>query len=835
MDRCICIHGHFYQPPRENPWLEEVEIEDSAYPYHDWNARITAECYGPNAASRILDSEKRIIDIVNNYSRISFNFGPTLLAWLEVNKPDVYAAILEADKESMKRFGGHGAALAQVYNHIIMPLATSRDKHTQIHWGIRDFEHRFGRRPEGMWLAETAVDMETLDLMAEAGIRFTILSPRQAGRIRKEGEEAWTDVSRGSIDTSMPYLCRLPSGRSIALFFFDDALAQEVAFSNLLENGEVFANRMLQYFSRAQKQDGLLAIASDGETYGHHHRFGDMALAYALWLIESKHPARITIFAEYISLFPPVHEVAILENTSWSCPHGVERWRRDGGCCTHGTVVRPVTTGSPGRQEPPRIPVLQKGCELSWRQEWRAPLRAAMDWLRDSLVPIFVDRMNSFFSDPWQARDDYIRVILDRTPASVDAFMSAHAFRPLSPEDRVEAIKLLEMERNALLMYTSCGWFFDDISGIEPVQVMQYACRAMQLLREVTGLDLEPDYIAMLHDAKSNIPAYRTGAEIYKNYVSTAVVDLSRVGFHFALSSLITETPDQVQIRNYGIRTESYDRAVAGDQRLALGRVFLKSRITGEENTLEFAVFYLGNHNFLGGGRESADEEEFLQMKAELKSAFSMSDVPQIIIAIERHFGGRSYSLFDLFKDGQRTVIYHILKSAMHDLESGYRQTYRQYYPLLKVMREMEVPVPRALADPVWHILNIDLTKALKAKPVDTADLFILVQEMVNGGFAPDKEVLAFAATKAILSRMQDVFAGSDPVPVIEQINAIFRILAPLGMSYDLWESQNLLFRIGWRDYKPTKAKAELGDANARRWIAAFEELGRNLGVKCSC
>ena len=400
MSRYICIHGHFYQPPRENPWLEEVEVEDSAYPYHDWNARITAECYGPNAASRILDSEKRIIDIVNNYSRISFNFGPTLLAWLETHKPEVYAAILEADVESRKRFSGHGAAIAQVYNHIIMPLASSRDKHTQILWGIRDFEHRFRRKPEGMWLAETAVDIETLDMLAEAGILFTILSPKQAGRVRKIGDEGWTDVSRGTIDTSMPYLCRLPSGRSIALFFFDDTLAQEVAFSNLLENGEVFASRMMQYFSRNQKQDGLLTVASDGETYGHHHRFGDMALAYALYLIEAKHPARITIFGEYLALVPPTREVMILENTSWSCPHGVERWRSDCGCCTHGTIVRTATPVSHGQTGIPRTPTILKGCELSWRQKWRTPLRMAMDWLRDTLVPIYVDRMNSFVSDP---------------------------------------------------------------------------------------------------------------------------------------------------------------------------------------------------------------------------------------------------------------------------------------------------------------------------------------------------------------------------------------------------------------------------------------------------
>lgn len=835
MTRFVCIHGHFYQPPRENPWLEEVEVEDSAYPYHDWNARITAECYGPNAASRILDSGKRIIDIVNNYSRISFNFGPTLLAWLEQHEPDVYAAILDADRESMTRFSGHGAAIAQVYNHIIMPLANNRDKYTEIRWGITDFEHRFRRKPEGMWLAETAVDYETLDLLAEAGIRFTILSPRQAGKVRVIGDGEWTEVSGGMVDTSMPYLCRLPSGRSIALFFYDDPLAQEVAFSGLLENGGNFANRMIQYF-RKGREGGLLLVASDGETYGHHHRFGDMALAYALYLIETEQPARITIPGEYLALVPPTHEISIIENTSWSCTHGVGRWKGDCGCCTHGAVVRPAVLPSIDRTNRTKTPPgpLQ-GCEISWNQRWRGPLRTAMDWLRDTLIPVYVDRMNSYVSDPWQARNGYIRVILDRSPESLDAFFAAHAFRPLSHEERVRASRLLEMERNALLMYTSCGWFFDDISGIEPVQVMQYACRTMQLLQEVTGLDLEPEFLALIREAVSNLPEYKNGAEVYRNYVKTAIVDLSRVGFHVALSSLVTGSPEKVAIRNYSVRSLAFSRSVAGDLRLATGKIFLRSSITGEENTLEFAVFYLGNHNFLGGARVAGSGEEFGRVEAELKSAFSMGDAPQLILLIQRHFGPRSYTLWDLFKDGQRKVLYHILNAALTEIDSQYRQIYRQYFPLLKGMREMQVPVPKALGDPVWHVLNTDITKALRSPVIDTADLYILVHEMVNGKFSPDASVIEYAAVKAIRSRMQQLLSEPDNVALLDTINTIFLTLRPLALTYDLWECQNLYFRIGRPQYKARREKAAAGDELSRRWAAAFEELGTNIGVNCSC
>src|SRR4051812_11179720 len=277
--RHICIHGHFYQPPRENPWLEAVETQDSASPYHDWNERITAECYGPNASARILDENDRILKIVNNYASISFNFGPTLLSWLESRSPDTYAAIIDADRISRARFSGHGSALAQAYNHIILPLANARDKRTQVRWGLCDFEWRFGRKPEGMWLPETAVDVDSLEALAAEGIAFTILEPHQAKRVRKIGEKAWSETG---MDPTMPYRCTLPSGRTIAIFFYDGPISRAVAFENLLARGENLAHRVIGAFADTRKHAQVVNIATDGETYGHHHRYGDMALAYAL-------------------------------------------------------------------------------------------------------------------------------------------------------------------------------------------------------------------------------------------------------------------------------------------------------------------------------------------------------------------------------------------------------------------------------------------------------------------------------------------------------------------------------------------------------------------------
>ncbi|MGH9357560.1 MAG: DUF3536 domain-containing protein, partial [Terriglobia bacterium] len=375
----ICIHGHFYQPPRENPWLEAIELQESAHPYHDWNERVNAECYARNAASRFLDEEGRIVRIVSNYSSMSFNFGPTLLRWIEEQHPGLYHLILAADEESRQRFSSHGSALAQAYNHVIMPLANERDQYTQAWWGIRDFEHRFRRKPEGMWLPETAVNLATLETLAALGIKFTILSPQQARRVRKIGGHSWKDVTGGRIDPTMVYLLRLPSGKKINLFFYDGPIAKAVAFEGLLDNGEEFAQRLLGAFSEETRPwPELVHIATDGETYGHHHRYGEMALSYALDYIESRKLAEITNYGEYLERHPPTHVVEITENTSWSCIHGVERWRSNCGC---------NSGGRPG-----------------WNQEWRGPLREALNWLRENLAPRFEAKASSFLKDPWAAR-----------------------------------------------------------------------------------------------------------------------------------------------------------------------------------------------------------------------------------------------------------------------------------------------------------------------------------------------------------------------------------------------------------------------------------------------
>jgi len=497
--RWLCIHGHFYQPPREDPWSGAIALQPSAHPFRDWNARIAAECYAPNAAARILDGDGRVARVVNNYARMSFDFGPTLLAWLQVEAPEVYGAVLAADRESRERFSGHGSALAQGYNHVILPLANRRDKQTQIVWGLRDFEHRFGRPAAGMWLPETAADLESLDLLAAQGVRFTILEPHQARRVRPlpPATGGWRSVAGGVIDTSRPYMVTLPSGRRLAVFFYDGPLARAVAFEGLLESGDRFAGRLLGSAPRNGGADPLIHVATDGETYGHHHRHGEMALCYALHLIESNGLARLTNYGEYLASHPPADEVEIVENTSWSCIHGVDRWREDCGC---------RIGGPPG-----------------WDQAWRAPLRLALDELRDELAPLYEQAAGEIFESPWQARDDSIDLVLDPSPAAAEAFFARHARGAVAAgERRARALRLLEMQRCAMLMYTSCGWFFDDLAGLEAVQVLRYAGRAARLADELCGGQCERALLRRLAWARSNDPAAGTGRDLYEARVRPA-------------------------------------------------------------------------------------------------------------------------------------------------------------------------------------------------------------------------------------------------------------------------------------------------------------------------
>jgi len=806
VNRYVCIHGHFYQPPRDNPWLEVVELQDSAYPYHDWNEKIASECYAANAVSRILDDQGRITRIVNNYAKISFNFGPTLLAWMEQNTPEIYQSILAADRESQKTFSGHGSALAQAYNHLILPLANHRDKYTQVLWGIRDFEHRFGRSPEGMWLPETAVDIETLETLAELGIGFTILAQRQARHIKPLVSDEWHDITRENIDPTMPYLLRLPSGRSIILFFYDELIAREVAFGGLLSNGEQFAQRLLNAFSRARTSPQLAHIATDGETYGHHHRYGDMALAYVLHYIESNNLAQITNYGEFLEEHPPSYEVEIIENTSWSCVHGVERWRSDCGCNT--------------------------GEHPKWNQAWRAPLRQALDWLRDTVVPKYEQMASQFLKDAWAARDGYIEVILDRSVKNVDRFLSQHAARELDETEKVTVLKLLELQRHAMLMYTSCGWFFDELSGIETLQIMRYAGRMLQLAEELFGDTLEPHFQELLELAKSNVPKYSDGRRIYEKFGKLAAVDLTKVAAHYAMSSLFEEYNKQAKIYCYAVDAENFQSFESGRVRLAVGRAKVTSEITRESAMMCFGVLHFGDHNLNAGVREYLGEEVYQAMLQEVTQAFSMVDFPKTIRLLDKHFGTSTYSLRTLFQDEQRKILALILESTLSETEAIYRQIYETHYPLMHFLTGLGRPLPKAFYSAAEFILNSDLRRELSIHMPDVGRVTGLLDDVTMWQVSLDSEGLSYVLRKTLEEMMMMLVSTTEDNSILKSLVTTIMLAKSMPFNVDFAKVQNLYYSMLQATRPEFEKRAQQGDKTAREWLTQFISLGKQLSIR---
>jgi alpha-amylase/alpha-mannosidase (GH57 family) len=823
--RYICIHGHFYQPPRENPWLGTIEVQDSAYPYHDWNERITAECYEPNAYAHILDAQGRIERIANNYSRISFNFGPTLLSWLQSESPRVYQAILRADRESQQRFSGHGSAMAQAYNHIILPLANERDKRTQVRWGLRDFSARFGRAPEGMWLPETAVDTGSLEALASEGIRFTVLAPHQARAVRKIGSVMWQDVAGGRVDPRQAYKVQLPSGRSLTVLFYDGPVSRAVAFERLLNKGEDFAQRLRSLFPADRHGPQLVHMATDGETYGHHHTYGEMALAYALSCLEQSPHERLTNYGEFLERHPPQYEVQISENTAWSCAHGVGRWHSDCGC---------NSGGSPG-----------------WNQAWRAPLREALDYLRDALAPLYEQKAAQLLADPWAARDAYIDVILDGTKDSRERFLRAHARtqdKALGQSEQVAVWKLLELQRHTQLMYTSCGWFFDDISGPEATQNILYAARALQLGREVLSVDLEPQFLSLLARARSNLhdSEPRDGRSLYERQLRPTLVDLPKVGAHFALTSLFRTYEQQTMVHGYKVLQREYVLRQAGRVKLGLGRARIQSQVTKEATELSFAALHLGDHNLTGGVRVLAEDDsgsaEHAKMVQEFSQLFSRADVPEVLRALDRHFASGLYSLGQLFRDEQRGILEHILRTTLQDAEAEYHQMYEQHAPLLRFLAHLGVPRPPALQAAAQQALSHGLHRALRAEPLELSQVTRLLDETEQAGVHLDAEALRITL-REVLSRLGEALrARPDELLTLQQLDAATRLAVRPPFQINLWRTQNTYYELLQTQYPQKRAQAaarpqdgsssDEGAVAVKQWVELFAAIGERLKVR---
>ena len=817
----LCIHCHFYQPPRENAWLEQIELQDSAYPYHDWNERVDAECYAPNLAARILDRSGDITRIVNNYAKISFNFGPTLLSWAAEHAPQTYAGILQADAESRKLFSGHGSAMAQAYNHIIMPLANARDKKTQVLWGIADFVSRFGRKPEGMWLPETAVDSETLDIMASAGIGFAILAPHQAKAFRpipastpavksksKTSPAAtpeWADITGSKIDPTRAYLFNTPGGRKINLFFYDGPISQAVAFEKLLDNGEKFASRLTGAFSSARTGPQLAHIATDGETYGHHHKYGEMALAYALQHIEENQLARITNYGEFLENHPPRHEAQIYENTAWSCVHGVERWRSDCGC----------NAGHPG-----------------WNQAWRRPLREALDWLRDLVAPQFETLGKKYLHDPWAARDSFIDIVLDRSRENRSRFAEQHFLRQLDSDEQIAVWRLMELQRNAMLMYTSCGWFFDDLSGIETVQVIQYAGRVVQLAEQLFGKPIEDEFLAKLALAVSNLPEYGNGRDIYIRQVKPAMVDLEKVGAHYSISSLFAPYGERADIVSYAVRLLDYHKRDAGKLRMAVGKAEFTSKVTCESEVLTFWVVHFGDHNVAGGVQKVEDDKRYQNMLQLMGDSFSRVDIPEVVRLLDRQFGNRIYSLRSLFRDEQRRIVRTILSSTVAEAEAAYLSLYEHHAALMRFINSLGTPMPREFAAAVEYALNGLLRRACSSEELDGDRIGNLLREAQSSNVALDKTTLEFLMRRKLES-LADRFASQpDTLNRMSELLHALKVAKKMPFTVNLWSVQNRIYAIQGGLYSTNRTAAEQGDSGAATWMNAYLGLCAELRMR---
>jgi hypothetical protein len=803
----VCIHGHFYQPPRENPWLEAIEPQPSARPYRDWNERITAECYRPNTAARVVNGDGEIIKIVDNYQRMSFNVGPTLMSWLEAKAPDVHRAVVQADKDSVKRFGGHGSAMAQAYNHIIMPLASARDKATQVKWGIADFMHRFGRMPEGMWLPECAVDTASLEALVAEGIVFAVLAPHQAKAWRPPGGEWRTS----SVDPGRVYRYKLPSGKSIDLFFYDGQTSQAVAFERLLSDGHHIISRMT---ARGPVEGGgptLCHIATDGETYGHHHRYGDMALAWALSQVEQGwNGTRLTNYAEFRANNPSTWEVQLLEGSSWSCAHGISRWREDCGC--NGG-------GRPG-----------------WNQKWRRPLRDALDWLREQAYAALESVGGTLFHDPWAARDAYVHVLLDGDAAR-EAFLDKHAKHRLDPDERVRALSLMEMARHAMLMYTSCGWFFDDLSGIETVQCMQYAARAAELLQQVTGISVEGDLVDRLSVARSNLPEEGDGRRVWQQRVRPARIDPEKVCAHIAVHALVDSAsvqlgvPAVTTIAVDGYRVEFVDRIErrSGRARMIAATVRVRSTLTEAATSLCFAGLHLGEQHVTGGVRPPPDPAEWATTLQELRDSLETGDVFAAQRAIDRHFPGAHLSLGALLPGSRERVLTAVLGDAIRQATDEIGETYDQHSPLIRWLVAHELPVPEVLHTVAETALRRRVLANLANEDASFAALRQQIIEAVEVKVSLDTPEIALAASEGLRRLLERAAADGDLEPSsLETVARAAEVATRMKSAVDLWYAQNATWRLLER-MPELRARGRAGDARAVQSANELQRLARAL------
>ena len=821
----ITIHGHYYQPPRENPYLNVIERQPSAQPYHNWNERIHDECYRPNAFARVLNDRQQVVGIVNNFEYLSFNIGATLMSWLEKHDLEVYQKIIEADRLSQARLNGHGNAIAQVYNHIILPLANQRDKYTQIRWGKADFRARFGREPEGMWLAETAVDYPTVEALIDEDIRFIILAPSQAESCREmptaeNADPQWHEVGGSQIDPTRPYRCFIEDGRYLDIFFYDGPISRDMGFSDALNTANNLAARLGQAVRRDHRTAQLISVATDGETFGHHKGGTEKCLAYAFTRTFDDKNWTVTNYAHYLSINPPTWEVALKPATAWSCAHGVERWRSDCGCGGGGT----------------------------WTQKWREPLRESLDWLRDRLAVVYEEIGDKLFKDPWLARDEYVAIIGDsRPPEQVQQFLAQHQTHPLTEEEQIDALRLLEMQRHCLLMYTSCGWFFDELSRPEGVQILRYASRAMQLAGELGGTHYQSEFMERLAQAPSNVDDFNSGTEVYRKLVIPSQISLEQVAAHYAIGSLFNTYSSRESIHCYTIEQLDYHKQHIGTMSLAIGQVELTSKITWEHQRFTFAALHLGGWDFHCCIKPFLSRLSYTEIKEELFSVFKQASAAQNILAMNRLFGDRFFNLQHLFAEERHRIMSKLTENTKKRLNQLYTQVYRENYSILlafyrenlAIPQELQVAAEVALTHRAQEVIFSLETAITEPPEIDRhlKDLQAIAVEANHLNCKLNVSEAKVVLEQLVLRLLWQLLYSSDPKTLeadVQRIETIINVGEQLDITLYLGRAQEIYFSCLNQKIVPDC----IVSTRTCRWdtaqIKPLFKLGKSLGVDVS-
>ncbi|HZG50755.1 MAG TPA: DUF3536 domain-containing protein [Pyrinomonadaceae bacterium] len=778
----LVIHGHFYQPPRENPWTDHIEHQPGAHPFSNWNERITSECYRSNAYARIVDNYGRVERIVNNYSLINFNFGATLLSWLERFHPATYARILAADRTSVGARGGHGNAIAQGYHHAILPLCNERDRRTEIRWGLADFRHRFGREPESLWLPETACDDATLGALIDEGLKYVILSPFQAARVRPAGGETWLSVIDGQLDTGVPYryLHTDGSGRSLAIFFYDGHLAKAIAFDGALASSHL----LLERFERKAQESGghgagdrIVHVATDGESYGHHFKFGERCLAYGLEVEAAARGLRVTNYGEFLASNEPEWEVEIKagaegEGTAWSCAHGVGRWARD--CSCHASAPE------------------------GWNQKWRAPLRDALNYVRDEAGRAYAEQGGELFRDPWRARDDYIELLVDRKRARRAEFLARQAGRSLSEAEERRALTWLELQRSSLLMYTSCGWFFNDISGIETVQVLKYAARAMDFMAELGLPHPRAGFLERLAEARSNVRKYGNGADIFRELVEATRVAPSRIAASLAISSLVDKSEQDGAIAGHAFSLTDFRQEQHGRLALATGRIVLEECATGKRLDFAVAAMHVGDVDFYCVLKEHPGDVVFQTATGNLWSQFRTGSVPALLRLMQEEFGPSDFGLEHLLPEGRRRIYEIMFGRMVGRFSEQYEYLYEENRRNIEMLQQAGFQLPEELRAAAEFTITGRLERAMhkfeqQNDPAALREALKIAGEVARLGYRLDRTSMRRKFEKLIVATVGAAVSDPDPEPY-EAALALINLAGELNLHANLERAQEIVY-----------------------------------------